>query len=227
MSSSRKEISLAEKVEKNYFQELYDIDVRGKIKQKNGLNYLSWAAAWAEVKKIHPDATFKVYEEVIDDRGNTRPWFDDGKTGWVKTGVTINGIELIEQLPIMDFRNKSIPAENITSYDANKSVQRSLTKACARHGLGLFIFEGEDLPEEVKKEEKAKAEAAKTELEAINEENFELAKKLSSVAELKSQISTLCKKYVSNGNPRRMTDLAQSKKLNSELKAMEAKLPNK
>jgi len=215
---------LPDKIEKNYFQELYDIDVRGKIKKKNGLNYLSWAAAWAEVKKIHPDATFKIYEEIIDDRGTTRPWFDDGKTGWVKTGVTINNIELIEQLPIMDFKNKSIPAENITSYDANKSVQRSLTKACARHGLGLFIFEGEDLPEEEKKKEVARAEAARTELEEINNENFELAKKLSSVAELKADVSKLCKSYVSNGNPRRMTDLAQSKKLNTELKEMEAKL---
>lgn len=64
----------------------------------------------------------------MDDKGNTRPWFDDGRTGWVKTGVTINDMELIEELPIMDFRNKSIPADSITSTDANKSIQRSLTK---------------------------------------------------------------------------------------------------
>ena len=47
----------------------------------------------------------------------------------------------------MDFRNKSIPFENVTSMDINKTIQRSLTKACARHGLGLYIYAGEDLPE--------------------------------------------------------------------------------
>ena len=102
----------------NYFKKLYDIDVSNKKKSKNGLNYISWAAAWSEVKKIFPDATFKIYEQLIritETSDNTetvreieRPWFDDGKTGWVKTGVTINGIEHIEELPIMDFKNKSI-----------------------------------------------------------------------------------------------------------------------
>ena len=92
----------------NYFQTLNSIDVNGKIEQKNGLNYLSWAWAWGELKKLHPDATYKVYE-------NEQGWcyFTDGRTGWVKTGVTVNGIEHIEYLPIMDFRNKSIPLENI------------------------------------------------------------------------------------------------------------------
>jgi hypothetical protein len=47
----------------------------------------------------------------------------------------------------MDMRNKSIPVENVTSFDVNKAIQRSLTKACARHGLGLYIYAGEDLPE--------------------------------------------------------------------------------
>jgi hypothetical protein len=66
----------------------------------------------------------------------------------VKTGVTVNGIEHIEYLPVMDFRNKSIPLESVTSFDVNKTIQRSLTKAVARHGLGLYIYAGEDLPEE-------------------------------------------------------------------------------
>lgn len=134
----------------NYFTELYSIDVRDKTKQKNGLNYLSWAAAWAEVKKIHPDATYTVYENE-----NGRYWFDDGRTAWVKTGVTINHIEYIERLPIMDFKNKSLVAENVTSIDANKALQRSLTKACGRHGLGLYIYEGEDMPEETKRQKTA------------------------------------------------------------------------
>lgn len=126
----------------NYFAELNSIDVKDKIEKKNGLSYLSWAYAWAELKKRHPDASYTVYEN--KDEVN---YFTDGKTAWVKTGVTVNGLEHIEYLPVMDYRNKSIPVENITSFDVNKAIQRSLTKAVARHGLGLYIYAGEDLPE--------------------------------------------------------------------------------
>ena len=130
------------------FNDLNQVDVSKKVKSKNGLTYLSWASAWAEVKKRHPDATYTIYSQVIDDRGNMRFWHDDGKTGWVKVGVTIGNIEMVETLAIMDFKNKSIPAEQITSVDANKSMKRCLVKACAMHGLGLYIYEGEDLPED-------------------------------------------------------------------------------
>ena len=74
-------------------------------------------------------------------------YFTDGKTCWVKTGVEVAGLEHIEYLPIMDYKNKSISLENVTSFDVNKSIQRSLTKALARHGLGLYLYAGEDLPE--------------------------------------------------------------------------------
>lgn len=127
----------------NYFKLLNDINVNEKTEKKNGLTYLSWAWAWGELKKMFPDSTYTVYE-------NNEGWnyFTDGKTCWVKTGVTVNGIEHIEYLPVMDFKNKSISAENVTSFDVNKAIQRSLTKAVARHGLGLYIYAGEDLPEE-------------------------------------------------------------------------------
>lgn len=130
----------------NYFATLNAINVNGKTEKKNGLTYLSWAWAWGEVKKLHPDATYNIYE-------NPDGWnyHTDGNTCWVKTGVTINGIEHIEYLPVMDNRNKSIPAAGVTSFDVNKAIQRSLTKACARHGLGLYIYAGEDLPEEESK----------------------------------------------------------------------------
>ena len=137
----------------NYFQKLYDIDVKEKMKKKNGLNYVSWAAAWAEVKKIYPDATYHIYERETSD-GLIINYFTDGKTCWVKTGVTINNIEHIEDLPVMDFKNQSITLDKVTSSDVNKAIQRSLTKACARHGFALYIYEGEDIPETVKKEKK-------------------------------------------------------------------------
>lgn len=129
-------------MEKNYFEELNNINVSGKVEQKNGLNYLSWAYAWGEIKKLHPDTNYKVYE-------NNEGWnyFTDGKTAWVKVSVICEGIEHIEYLPIMDNRNNSIPVDNITSFDVNKSIQRALTKAVARHGLGLYVYAGEDLPE--------------------------------------------------------------------------------
>ena len=129
-------------MEKNYFIELNSVNVSDYIEKKNGLSYVSWANAWAEVKKRFPDATYTIYENEVGWNYHT-----DGKTCWVKTGVTVNGIEHIEYLPVMDFKNKSIPVENITSFDVNKTIQRSLTKAVARHGLGLYVYAGEDLPE--------------------------------------------------------------------------------
>lgn len=124
------------------FETLNAINVNGHTEKKGNLTYLSWAWAWSEVKKAFPEATYKVYE-------NAQGWnyHTDGKTAWVKTGVTIEGIEYIEYLPVMDARNRSITLETITSFDVNKTIQRSLTKACARHGLGLYIYAGEDLPE--------------------------------------------------------------------------------
>lgn len=126
----------------NYFKTLNEINVNEHTEKKNGLTYLSWAWAWGEIKKIHPDAVYTIYEN-----NNGWNYFTDGKTCWVKTGVTVNNIEHIEYLPVMDYKNKSISADNVTSFDVNKTIQRSLTKACARHGLGLYIYAGEDLPE--------------------------------------------------------------------------------
>lgn len=129
---------------KHPFEVLNAVNVNGHTEQKNGLTYLSWAWAWSEVKKAFPTANYTIYEDI-----NGRPYHTDGKTCWVKTGVTIEGQEHIEYLPVMDFRNQSIPLDKVTSMDVNKAIQRSLTKACARHGLGLYIYAGEDLPEEI------------------------------------------------------------------------------
>lgn len=133
--------------ERNRFMELYTINVNEHVEKKNGLSYLSWAWAWAEFKKHFPDSFYTVYE-----RPDFVNYFTDGRTCWVKTSITlVDGdyrLEQQDQLPVMDFKNKSIPLDQITSMDVNKAIQRSLTKACARHGLGLYIYAGEDLPEE-------------------------------------------------------------------------------
>ncbi len=126
---------------KSVFETLNSINVNDKVEKKNNLTYLSWAWAWAEVKKNYPTATYTIYEDV-----NGMFYHTDGKSAWVKTGVTINDQEHIEYLPVMDYRNNSILLDKITSVDVNKTIQRSLTKAIARHGLGLYVYAGEDLP---------------------------------------------------------------------------------
>lgn len=142
------------------FEKLNAINVNGKTEKKNGLTYLSWAWAWAEVKKLYPDASYTIYERQTE--FGPVNYFTDGRTCWVKTGVTIEGLEHIEELPVMNNVNKSIYYENVTSTDVNKSIQRSLTKACARHGLGLYIYAGEDLPETVSTPETAHVDNAPT-----------------------------------------------------------------
>ncbi len=187
--------------EKNYFQTLFDIDVSEKVKEKNGLSYLPWSDAWAEVKKKFPDSFYTVYE---NDDG--RPWFDDGKTAWVKTGVTINGLEHIEYLPIMNLKNRSMSIDDITSMDANKAIQRSITKACGRHGMGLYIYSGEDLPETVSK------------LQDMNELNFKLAQRISEAGEEKSKlVGETIAKFESSRNPKKVKDIEVAEALYEEL----------
>ena len=140
------------------FEELSRINVNDKTEKKNGLTYLSWAWAWSELKKRYPDSSYRVYE-------NADGWMyhTDGRTAWVKVGVTIDGAETVEYLPIMDVRNRSIPLKDISSMDANKAVQRAVTKAIARAcGLGLYLYAGEDVPEE-DEEPKQKQEKPKQE----------------------------------------------------------------
>ena len=131
----------------NVFSTLNAVNVQERVEKKNGLSYLPWAWAWAEIKKRYPLSYYTIYE-------NKDGWLyhTDGLTCWVKTGVTVvdgeNRQEHIEYLPVMDYKNESIRAEKVTSVNVNKAIQRSLTKACARHGLGLYVYAGEDLPEE-------------------------------------------------------------------------------
>lgn len=131
-------------MEKNLsvFEVLNSINVNEHTEKKGNLTYLSWAWAWQQVKKNYPSAYYTIYEN-----RDGLNYHTDGRTCWVKTGVTIEGLEHIEYLPVMDYNNRSITIDKVTSFDVNKAIQRSLTKAAARHGLGLYIYAGEDLPE--------------------------------------------------------------------------------
>lgn len=152
---------------KSIFQTLNEINVNDKVEKKNNLSYLSWAWAWGEVKKKYPNAQYKIYER--ESEFGPINYFTDGRTAWVKTSVIINELEHIEELPVMDFKNKSITLDKLTSFDVNKAIQRSLTKAIARHGLGLYIYAGEDLPEEekIEQQKKEKEQAVEKKLEEI------------------------------------------------------------
>lgn len=181
--------------ESNYFEILNSVNVNDKVEKKNGLSYLSWAYAWGELKKRYPDASYSIYE-------NASGWnyHTDGRTAWVKVGVIVNGIEHIEELPIMDFKNKSIPLESITSFEVNKAIQRALTKAVARHGLGLYIYAGEDLPDELDgknatKAGKASAKAATPKAAASNEPSDKSADSPTGEPPSRKALREYCKKY--------------------------------
>jgi hypothetical protein len=133
-------------MEKNTFKELSKISVKEKVEKKGQFNYLSWANAWSMCKEKYPDTQRKVYE----DDATGLNFFSDGKTAYVKVGIIVNGIEHIDYLPVMDFRNNSIPIDKITSMDVNTTIQRSTAKAIAMHGLGLSLWIGEDVVESVR-----------------------------------------------------------------------------
>ena len=190
--------------EKNYFEELASISFEGDTKAKNNLTYIPWTKAWKAVKTLHPDAQYKVYENEIG-----RFWFDDGRTGWVKCSVTINEIEHIEYLAILDFKNKAIPADNITSQEATKAMQRAITKACARHGCAMYIYEGEEIPGEEK------------EIKTLQTMCLELIKKKCALSdEAKEKVAKICKDADSeaNGDPKLMTDIDTLKASKTEEK---------
>lgn len=194
MPSKESLSSAAETDKKDYFSILNQTNVNDHTEQKNGLTYLSWAWAWAEVKKVCPDATFTIYERQTE--YGPCNYFTDGKTCWVKTGATVGGIEYIEELPVMDFKNKSIQLSAVTSMDVNKAIQRSLTKAFARHGLGLYIYAGEDLPEE-SEEEKA-ARIAKQEAELREQQE---------IVKLQREIDTILRKMLAGVTPEQKKEL--------------------
>tara|TARA_Y100000356_G_scaffold134729_1_gene144847 strand:- start:634 stop:1248 length:615 start_codon:yes stop_codon:yes gene_type:complete len=134
----------------NIFKELSAVSIKGKTDKKGKFDYMSWATAWSMIKNEYPDAQRKVYE--CQETGLN--FFTDGKTAYVKVGITINNLEHIDYLPVMDYRNNSITMEKITSMDVNTAIQRSTAKAIAMHGLGLSLWIGEDTIEVVKPQPK-------------------------------------------------------------------------
>ena len=118
---------------------LLNKNVNEHTEKKANLTYLSWAWAWAEALKADPEAVYKV--EMFGDKC----YMDVNGTAMVFVTVTMFGKPMTCQLPVMDYKNKAIP--NPDAFAVNTAIMRCMTKALSLHGLGLYIYAGEDLPE--------------------------------------------------------------------------------
>jgi hypothetical protein len=121
-------------------------NVNEHVEKKNGLSYLSWAWAWAEALKADAKASYKI--EMFGDKC----FMDINGTAMVFVTVTMFDKPMTCQLPVMDYRNKAIPTPD--AFAVNTAIMRCMTKALALHGLGLYLYSGEDVPEEGDKFEK-------------------------------------------------------------------------
>ena len=148
--------------EKNYFETLAEVQCSTEKRKSGGseLTYVSWADAWADLKKRYPFAEYTIYENA-----EGFPFWASKYGIDVKVGVKIEGLEHIVRLPVMDGNNNAMKEEAYEyetnygkksvaaadTFDINKAIQRCFAKACAMHGLGLYVYRGEDLPDGVEK----------------------------------------------------------------------------
>jgi len=122
---------------------LLTLNVNDHTEKKANLTYLSWAWAWAEALKADPNAHYQV--QMWGKQGEEKCYMDINGTCMVWVTVTMFGKPMTCQLPVMDHRNKAIP--NPDAFQVNTAIMRCMTKALSLHGLGLYIYAGEDLPE--------------------------------------------------------------------------------
>ena len=130
-------------MDNNVFNILDKVDVSTKTEKKGMFTYLSWAWAVRELLRVAPDATWEVHEWGME--GNRQPYMQTEAGCFVKVSVTVNGVTREQVHPVLDNRNK--PIKTPDAFQVNTSIQRCLAKAIALHGLGLYIFAGEDLPD--------------------------------------------------------------------------------
>ena len=128
---------------KSTFEILDKTNVNEFTEKKGKFTYLSWAWCVRELLRVAPDATWEVHEYGCI--AELRPYMKTGAGCFVKVTVTVNEIPRTQVHPVLDNRNKSINEPN--AFEINTSIQRCLAKAIALHGLGLYIYAGEDLPE--------------------------------------------------------------------------------
>ncbi|HDE5352822.1 TPA: DUF1071 domain-containing protein [Staphylococcus aureus] len=135
--------------EQTLFEQLNSKNVNDHTEQKNGLTYLAWSYAHQELKKIDPNYTVKVHEFPHPDINTENyfvPYLATPEGYFVQVSVTVKDSTETEWLPVLDFRNKSLAKGSATTFYINKAQKRCFVKASALHGLGLYIYNGEELP---------------------------------------------------------------------------------
>ena len=129
----------------NYFKELSAIDVSPNVKQKGQFSYLSWPFAIEMLGQYHPDAEIHVKRFPLPQNPELQvPYLQTPIGFFVEVTVSINGVTRSQLHPVLDYKNQSVTVP--TTFEINTSIQRAMVKAIALHGLGLFIYQGEDLP---------------------------------------------------------------------------------
>ena len=157
----------------NYFAQLNAINVSEHIEKKGGFSYLSWPFAVAQLRLADPHATWEVR------RFAGLPYLSTDTGVFVEVAVTVQGVTLSQIHPVLDSRNRPIGAP--TAFDINTSIQRCLVKAIALHGLGLYIYAGEDLPMdsgEAEGREASKPNRPKVDFEDALDDAFPLSDKV-------------------------------------------------
>lgn len=193
-------------MEQNFFETLYEVDVRDRMFQKQGLTYLPWASAWSEIAKRYPEATY----EIVKFGEAQLPYVESALGIMVFTRVTVEGVTREMCLPVMDGANKAMktveytytvkgkngsPVEKAvaaaTMFDINKSIMRCLAKNFAMFGIGLHLWTKEEAPEAVLENQK------------LQKECFDLIQKKSALSdETRDKVGEVCKEvFKESGDP--------------------------
>jgi len=196
---------------KSVFQTLNEYDISGDIKPKGNIIYLPWSKAWTILKTLYPDSTVEVIEN--NDFDEERRYFTDGKTAWVKVAITIKGNTETECLAVMDFKNKSIPVDTITSADVEKSIKRCMVKCAALHGLGLSLWTGEELSSAARQKKANDLDGVKQEILSVVSKKLEAGVK-------KDNIYKAIESIAGVKNPNAIKDVVTAKKVIEQIKKL-------
>ncbi|NBK77372.1 DUF1071 domain-containing protein [bacterium D16-76] len=197
--------------ENSVFKLLNEYDITEHLKKKDKIIYLPWSKAWTIIKSLFPTARFTIHKT-----NDGCIYHTDGKTAWVEVSITINGWTETESLAVMDFRNKSIPVESITSADAEKSIKRCLVKCAALHGLGLSLWTGEELSSAAKRKKETDLDDVKQDIIGT------VAEKLDAKVP-REEIYKVIESIAGAKNPNAIRDIAIAQKVLEKIKKMEVK----
>lgn len=137
--------------EQTLFQQLNSMNVNDHVEKKQGLSYLAWSYAHQELMKIDPNYEMKIHEYPHPEVANEQyfvPYLASPEGYSVTVSITLKGLTKTETLPVLDFKNKSVPYKQADMFQINKTYKRAFVKAAALHGIGLYIYHGEDAPDE-------------------------------------------------------------------------------